>query len=616
MDPITVIEIVSGTGGAGGVLLLGAHANRMRKEHGTAALVWRWFSGHPLDGNHRTDAGWVTPGRRQIHQAGRPVSRWHYRPRVHRAGIRSGATWASWAVGYGLLFDRGLTLDTMIGAGSLGLSVACWRAVLGIRNWHHHRTFVEPLHAALAPRLGIPAVTRPQEWMEIPRGFGKAKDGARIAFALPKDFSETGEARKVIAQLASEKLGLDGDVKVKFEMLGNAPKAIISVSVPPPAKLAGPQLMELIEAAKDTAPVIGIGRQRQVVTADLVADSPHVLLSAGSGGGKSELTGLLLAQSLHRGGVALILDSKKTSHQWAKGMPNIRYCRSVKEIHETLMSLASEIERRSNLVEQLSDINGDLPESVNIGPRFWLVFEEANTTMIRLQAYWRSTKEKGQPNQSPAIDAWNEFIFMGRSMKMHAIAMGQQMNATATGGGAARESFALRGLARYQHQTWRILVGNGPMPKSTKHKGRWQIVTDMPRETQAGYLTNQEKRDYALSGIVTPFPDFSALDDGWTPPVASLTGEVVQDSLEGDPVSHTGPSLHVVGGQELTGLREAVENGIVPISLAALRWARANDPEFPEAKGNRGQEMLYPAEDLIRWERNRERNRDDDEAAG
>jgi hypothetical protein len=613
MQTVTVLELwAGGTGAAGAGAVYLVHTNPF------ARAVWRWFSGHAMDGHYYTDAGWLRAGVRSTHPQGRPVARWHYRPRLHRAAIRSGSTGAALAAGYGLLAAPTLTADSMMGAGSLAFSVALWRAVQGVRNWHHHRVFVGPLHAALAPRLGIPAITRPHEWMEVPRGFAKSKDGTRLAFALPKDFSETGEARKVIAQVVSEKLALEGDLKVKFEMLGNAPRAIITVSVPPPARLAGDQLMGLIEAAKDTAPVIGIGRDRQVVTADLEADSPHVLLSAGSGGGKSELTGLLIAQGLHRGGVALILDAKKTSHQWAKGLPNVRYCRTIQEIHNALMSLGGEngeIERRSNLVDNLSDINGDLPPDVNIGPRFFLVFEEANTTMLRLQAYWRSIKEKGDPNQSPAIDAFNEFIFMGRSMKMHAIAMGQQMNATATGGGAARESFALRALARYQHQTWRILVGNVPMPKSSRHKGRWQIVTDYPRETQAGYLTNEEKREYAQSGIVTPFPDLAAGFTGWTQPVAAITGEVVRDDLEGGPVSLTGPSLRVVRDEaaavELVGLRQAVNNEVVSISLAAIRRARADDPEFPKPRGERGQEMLYDARELRRWEANRERNRDE-----
>jgi hypothetical protein len=577
------------------------------KTHGLGPLVWRWFSGHTFHGRYYTDAGWIRRGQRVLHPTGH-AARWHYLPRAHRAGIRTGSTLGTLAALYGLLAAPTVTIVS-IASGALATALwGSWRALGAVQEWRHVRQWVRPLHEALAPRLGLPAITRPKDWLSVPRGFARL-DNAQITMALPRDFHASGEASRLIADIVSAKLALEG-VGVRFEMPG-IPHAIVSISVPPPAKLMGDDLMTLVEKAKDTAPVIGVGRNRQVVTADLEADSPHILLSAGSGGGKSELTGLLTTQVLHRGGVALFLDSKKTSHQWAKGLPNCRYCRSIQEIHNALISLAGEIERRSELVDKLSDINGDLPAEVNIGPRFFLILEEANTTMLRLQTYWRSIKEKGDPNQSPAIDAWNEFIFMGRSMKMHAIAMGQQMNATASGGGAARESFALRGLARYQPQTWRILVGNGPMPKSSRHRGRWQIVTDSPKETQAGYLTNQEKRDYAASGIVTPFPDLSAGLGGWTQPVAALTGEAMPPLVGKEPVNLTGTSLHVVRDEprpELIGLREAVDGNVVSISLTALRKARADDPEFPPDRGIRGQEMLYDADELTRWENNRERN--------
>jgi hypothetical protein len=350
MDPVTVAEIVGGVVGTGGAGLGVVAAKRAVDQHGAPALIWRWFSGHPLDGHHRTDATWFGRGRKQIHGVGRPISRWHYRPRVHRAGIRTGITWGAGAAGYGLLFDPALTVDSMIGAGSLGLSVACWRAVLGVRNWNHHRKYVEPLHTALAPRLGMnPEIMRPGEWLEIPRGFDKQEKATRLAISLPKEFSQTGEARKVIAEVAAAKLGLE-DVKVSFEMIGVAPRAVISLSVPPPAKVLSDQLIPLMEKAPETKPVIGIGRNRQVVDADLEGESPHVLISAGPGGGKSELTGTITVQILHHGGVALILDSKRTSHQWAKGLPNVKYCRDIGEIHDALILLKGELDRRARLV--------------------------------------------------------------------------------------------------------------------------------------------------------------------------------------------------------------------------------------------------------------------------
>ncbi|HEX3961152.1 MAG TPA: hypothetical protein VHZ03_31795 [Trebonia sp.] len=623
MDPVTVAEIVGGAVGTGGAGLGVVAAKRAVDDHGAPALIWRWFSGHPLDGHHRTDATWFGRGRKQTHQIGRPISRWHYRPRIHRAGIRTSVTWGAGMAGYGLLFDPALTIDSMAGAGALGLSVACWRAVLGIRNWRHHRTYVAPLHTALAPRLGVPEMTRPHEWLAIPRSFAKT-DGAEVIITLPKDLSAVEEARKVIKQVAGAKLGIE-DPQVRIESVGMAPRAVIKLAAPPPRRLGFEEFRPLMEKASDTAPVLGLGRSGKVVTADLEAESPHILIQAGSGGGKSELTATILVQRMHRGDVVLILDIKRMSHRWAKGLPNVRYCRSVAEIHQALLELPIELNRRTELADNLADMNGDLPPDVNLGPRIWTVIEEMNMLKPRLDEYWKEIKEKSDPAQSPAIKALNESMFAGRAVMMNDIAVGQSLTSTTFGGphGEGRENFAIRCLTRASKRAYKLHAPDVNVRKTT-HLGRWQVIVgDSAKETQAGYLTNEEKRKYALSGIVTPFPDLTVGAAGWTQPVGSLTApqvEVLSDSLEEQPVSLTGapegPSLHVVGGQELTGLREAVENGIVPISLAALRWARANDPEFPEAKGKRGQEMLYPAEDLIRWERNRERNRDDDEAAG
>lgn len=618
MEPITVIELVGGAGGAGGVLLMGAAANRAVKNHGVPALVWRWFTGHPLDGQHRTDATWLSKGRKQIHHPGRPISRWHYRPRLQRAGIRSGATWGLVATGYGLLVDPTLTEASMAGTASLGLSVVGWRAVQAILHWRHHRKFVEPMHLALAPRLGLdPAVVRPQEWMQIPRGFDRDdRDDMRISFDLPKDFVESEEARRIIAAAASSKLGLS-DPKVSFELIGIAPKAVIKTSVPPPSFLGYAEILPLMEAASDTAPVLGVGRSRKTSTADLEAESPHILIQAGSGGGKSELIGLILAQQLHRGAVALILDIKRISHRWAKGLPSVKYCRDIEEIHYALMAMPAELKRRTGLVDECADINGDLPDDVNIGPRFWMVVEEMNTLRDQLQAYWQENKPKGAPALSPAIKAMNMVFFMGRAVDVNGAAVGQYLTDNVFGGPGGRANFATRCLARAPKSAYKMHAPDSKIRRS-RHLGRWHVINaDTATEIQAGYLTNEEKREYASNGVVTPFPYLEGLDEVMSQPVAVLTdsqSELEGEVLEGEVVSHTdepvSPSLHVVkdGEQpELVGLREAVECGVVSISLDAVRWARANDNEFPPKRGMRGKEMLYSAAELHRWEANRER---------
>ncbi|MFE4255355.1 hypothetical protein ACFRU3_38955 [Streptomyces sp. NPDC056910] len=55
------------------------------------------------------------------------------------------------------------------------------------------------------------------------------------------------------------------------------------------------------------------------------------------------------------------------------------------------------------------------------------------------------------------------------------------------------------------------------------------------------------------------------------------------------------------------GLREAHEHHLTGVTLAALRYARANDPAFPGSVDKHGAELLYRVGDLKRWARNRPR---------
>lgn len=55
------------------------------------------------------------------------------------------------------------------------------------------------------------------------------------------------------------------------------------------------------------------------------------------------------------------------------------------------------------------------------------------------------------------------------------------------------------------------------------------------------------------------------------------------------------------------GLRKAQGDHLPELTLAALRWARANDPDFPAPVDKRGAELLYRVGDLKRWARHRAR---------
>ncbi|MGW8361862.1 hypothetical protein ACWGK1_14990 [Streptomyces wedmorensis] len=57
----------------------------------------------------------------------------------------------------------------------------------------------------------------------------------------------------------------------------------------------------------------------------------------------------------------------------------------------------------------------------------------------------------------------------------------------------------------------------------------------------------------------------------------------------------------------MVGLRKAQQAHLTNLTLAALRRARANDPDFPAPAGKRGAELLYRVGDLKQWARNRPR---------
>src|SRR5260221_12926933 len=98
--------------------------------------------------------------------------------------------------------------------------------------------------------------------------------------------------------------------------MGN-PLAVSTIDPQPPAKVTLADAVMRLDAATQVTPFIGYGRGGKPVNADLDSDSPHVLISAGSGGGKSVTLRTLACQILHHGGTVLVLDIKRISHMWA-----------------------------------------------------------------------------------------------------------------------------------------------------------------------------------------------------------------------------------------------------------------------------------------------------------
>jgi hypothetical protein len=208
---------------------------------------------------------------------------------------------------------------------------------------------------------------------------------------------------------------------------------------------------------------LGLGVGGKPVVISLRDDSPHIACSAGSGAGKSVLAQLVAVQVLARGGRVVLLDLKG-SHRWALGVPGVDYCTTPEQMHQALVRLGELADQRNQ--DALHE-----PEDWDPGPRVLVIAEELNATFARLRDYWAEIREKSDPKTSPAVRAFRNVLYMGRSAKVNMLAIAQMLTAQTTGGPESRENFGVRCLARYTRNNWQMLVPEASMPRASPHAG-------------------------------------------------------------------------------------------------------------------------------------------------
>lgn len=594
MSGLVVVALVAAGVAAYGFMSV---AHGRIQAHGLLVLLWRFLTGQAWHGKPLTDSGWARPGTRALTRTGH-ATRFQYLPRWRRALWRSGSTLGAFLALYGLWTAPGVTLVSLVvlAAGSAGYGLL--RARRSWRERKHNRSWVLPTHVAIAPLLGIPLPSKPGDWLQV------EPDRSKATLALPHGYTGTnGKEREQLAAAVAAKLGMEGP-DVRWALAGPAPTLTLEAAQPPPASVGLDDLRDAIRDARADELVIGVGRRGQVVKSSLSGDSPHIGLSMASGAGKSVCARFLACQVLLKGGLVLVLDIKRISHAWAKGLPNVGYARTVEQIHRALLWLESEVDRRNEVADVAADVEGEV--HANVGPRIFVVAEELNMLQPRLKAHWRSIRGPGDPARSPAQDALDAVLFAGRQVRVNVLEIGQRLSAAATGGGDARENLAVRILGRYSPSVWKLLAGEHAMPPSSRTPGRIQVVDHRVRESQGAYLTGAEAREISLAGeVATPPPSM--------PYVARpAVGDLDTASIE------TGPDQRIEVLQpapvtppvDAISLRDAIDQGIVSGSLNAIRVARHRHRDtFPSVVGRDGLAELFDADQLAAWEQDRKASR-------
>lgn len=485
-------------------------------------------------------------------------------------------------------------------AAAAGLGAAGWHAAAWALDRPHHRRWIGPLHMAICRDVwGVPPDRmHARQYISLPREFAEAPEGIRIR--APIDI-KPGSDRKVIEDKAIERLPV-GEVNAHWVTEGPYCFLQITAKAKLPKRVAYVEPAVAAQVAKSKSGHTFLGMQPGNVPywIDFDTETPHLLFSAGTGGGKSTAAKDIAAQEMHNGAGLLIIDAvKRKSHRWAripgkwrKSIPGVIYCRDIPHAHRMLVALGREVARRQEASEEL-------PDGVELDdPRLVVICEELNATMRRLKDYWRRIKNDpdlagdhvGEPH-SPAVAAYEDALLMGRAERVNVIAVAQMGTVKALGSSEARENYGFRGLSRFSPNAKRMLIPDvGAEFRSSTHLGRWVIAKgDEAADVQLMWWEDQDARAWAVSGVPSKLPF----------------------STHADPVDADRPALHVVRGNgngpapvDLRAMSRDHGDGLVDETFENLKKLRyRREDTFPRPRGRRGQAFLYDVGEVQRWHR-------------
>ena len=450
----------------------------------------------------------------------------------------------------------------------------------------HYAVYHRPLHHTLTQLIG-----------DSPRELAVSRNRDACSFGVPLHYNPGDKEKDALVRAVCDRLHFD-DPDVTWRLHGRKPEVVFTRKELLPGFLTWADVERLVKAAKPDQLLSGLGKSNVEVFVSTKLDSPHFGIAMGTGGGKSNTAAFWLTQELMRGAVGLILDAKWISHPWAfkdidanyGQLPNIAYARSTADLHNAMVWLGIELQRRTEAAELLVNSKGDILGDV--GPTLWIIAEELNLAVPRLKQYWATIRDpKTDPKRSPALDGMAAVSFAGRAVRMHLIVIGQMLTAAVLGGGDVRENIGVRMLARYTGNSWKMQAGDLPMPPSSDIPGRVQVVASgTVREAQVPLMDLDKCREYAIAGDVTECPDgMPGIGDVArvalppTPSSASDMGFVVRQGI---------PPGRPPGTMTL---REATTEGLFTTVGAARRAVQRRGLDSP---GSDGAAKLYFISDL------------------
>lgn len=258
-----------------------------------------------------------------------------------------------------------------------------------------------------------------------------------------------------------------------------------------------PELVQLSDFPEASGAVVTLGVGTDgAVSVDLDSESPHILVNAPTGLGKSAVARSIAVQRLALGDLVVVLDVKMHSHRWARQLaPNVHYADTDAEAGAALVNLGRELHRRNQVVR---DFEGDVKDAP-VGPRLIVIFEETNATLSHLLGM---DKQAG-PGGYKAMDAFRDLMFMGRAVKMHVVAFAQLASYRSGLTADLIENFGHKALIGASQKAWKWLVPEcGQFRQAEAVVGRGLVCHgNRTEETQLVWIDEESAREHVLAAV-------------------------------------------------------------------------------------------------------------------
>lgn len=260
----------------------------------------------------------------------------------------------------------------------------------------------------------------------------------------------------------------------------------------------------------------GVGTDGKWLHADLTGTTPHVLISAPTGWGKTSFMSIFAAWVSSRGGTVDICDPKMIGFEVFEGVPNIQIHTEIEDMAETITAFRKEVQERYRARKAGANINDRERYPLRL-----LILDEMGTLVVMLKRYYdREIKQRGDPSEPPWFEDVLIGLWQGRAAGCHIITGAQQANAQVLISSDARDQYGLKIAAGPQsHNAWAMLYGPSTRPISPgEKKGRAIAGIGAQLQTvQLAMINPDQARELALAGRPDPGPPGPGSTSTWSP---------------------------------------------------------------------------------------------------